>query len=198
MSTRTSTRMSTRPGTPRVPPLEQDHWDEQVQEIFRPMVGTGTVYNIFKTMAHHPDLFRRWLVFANHVLFKSTVPARERELVILRIGYLCRANYEWTQHVKIGLDAGMSKDEVRRIAQGPDAPGWSERDRLLLTATDELHADACISDATWQGLSAHYTTRQLMDIVFAIGQYNLVSMALNTLGVQLDPELDTALSLENV
>lgn len=190
--------MSTRLDTPRVPPLEKDEWDEQVQKIFRPMVGAGTVFNIFKTMAHHPDLFRRWLVFANHVLFKSTVPARERELVILRIGYLCQANYEWTQHVKIGLDAGMSKDEVRRIAQGPDAPEWSEQDRLLLKATDELHADAFVSDATWQGLSAYYNTQQLMDIVFAIGQYNLVSMALNTLGVQLDSELDTELSLENV
>ena len=88
-----------------------------------------------------------------------------------------QANYEWTQHVKIGLDAGMSKDEVRRIAQGPDAPEWSEQDRLLLKATDELHADAFVSDATWQGLSAYYNTQQLMDIVFAIGQYNLVSMA---------------------
>ena len=190
--------MSTRLDTPRVPPLEKENWDEQVQKIFRPMVGAGTVYNIFKTMAHHPDLFRRWLVFANHVLFKSTVPVRERELVILRIGYLCQANYEWTQHVKIGLDAGMSKDEVRRIAQGPDAPEWSEQDRLLLKATDELHADAFVSDATWQGLGAYYNTQQLMDIVFAIGQYNLVSMALNTLGVQLDSELDTELSLENV
>ena len=62
--------MSTRLDTPPCPALEKDDWDEQVQKIFRPMVGAGTVFNIFKTMAHHPDLFRRWLVFANHVLFK--------------------------------------------------------------------------------------------------------------------------------
>lgn len=190
--------MSTRLSTPRLEPLEKENWDEEVQKIFKPMVGAGTVFNIFKTMAHHPELFRRWLVFANHVLFKSTVAARERELVILRIGYLCQANYEWTQHVKIGLDAGMTKDEVRRIATGPDAPEWSEQDRLLLKATDELHSDAFMSDATWQGLSKYYNTQQMMDIVFAIGQYNLVSMALNTLGVQLDKELDTELSLDNV
>ena len=190
--------MSARLSTPRVEPLEKEDWDEEVQKIFKPMIGSGTVFNIFKTMAHHPELFRRWLVFANHVLFKSTVGARERELVILRIGYLCQANYEWTQHVKIGLDVGMTKDEVRRIAKGPDAPEWGEQDRLLMKATDELHADAFMSDDTWKGLSKYYNTQQMMDIVFAIGQYNLVSMALNTLGVQLDAELDTELSLENV
>ncbi len=190
--------MSTRLNTPRIPPLEKDAWDEQVQAILRPLVDAGTGYNIFTTLAHHPALLRRWLVFANHVLFKSTVPARERELVILRIGYLCQADYEWTQHVQIGLAAGLSKAEVRRIAQGPAAPEWGERDRLLLTATDELHADAFIRDPTWQGLCAYYTTPQLLDLVFAIGQYQLVSMVLNTLGVQLDPELDRELSLGQV
>ncbi len=72
------------------------------------------------------------------------------------------------------------------MARGADAPGWSELDRALLRATDELHRDAFISDTTWQALSAHLDTQQLMDLVFTVGQYNLVSMALNTLGVQLD------------
>ena len=71
----------------------------------------------------------------------------------------------------------------------PDAKGWSDADRLLLKATDELHADAHVSDATWKGLPKHFNTQQLMDIVFTIGQYNLVSMALNSFGVQADPGL---------
>jgi 4-carboxymuconolactone decarboxylase len=181
---------------PRVAPIDESKWDEKVKETLREIkVGQGEVPNIFKTLAHHPDLMRRWLVFGNHVLFKSTVPARERELVILRIGWLCEAEYEWAQHVRIGKQSGLTDDEVHRIKVGPTAKGWSERDVLLLKATDELHKDACISDTTWQGLSKHYNTQQLMDIVFAVGQYNLVSMALNTLGVQLDPGLTT--SFEN-
>ncbi len=182
--------------TPRVNPLERSEWSQSVQNTLREVkVGTGEVPNIFKTLAHHPDLMKRWLVFGNHVLFKSTVPARERELVILRIGWLCEAEYEWAQHVRIGQQTGLTDEEIHRIKIGHTAKGWSARDVLLLKATDELYKDACITDPTWAGLSEHYNTQQLMDLVFAIGQYNLVSMVLNTFGVQLDADLDT--SFEN-
>ena len=181
---------------PRVLPLPESEWNETVKNALRDVkVGQGAVPNIFRTLAHHPDLMRRWLVFGNHVLFKSTVPARERELVILRIGWLCEAEYEWAQHVRIGKEAGLNDEEIHRIKIGHSAKGWSPRDVLLLKATDELHKDACITDPTWAGLTQHYDTQQLMDIVFAIGQYNLVSMVLNTFGVQLDADLDT--SFEN-
>src|SRR5262249_19667426 len=119
------------------------------------------------------------------------LPARERELLILRIGWLCQAEYEWGQHVRIGLQSGLTDEEIHRIKAGPEATGWSERDQWLLKATDELHKDAHVSDATWQGLGKNYDTKQLIDMVFPVGQYNLVSMALNTLGVQLDEGLPT-------
>lgn len=85
-----------------------------------------------------------------------------------------------------GKQAGLSDEEIARIKVGPDAEGWDAFDASLLRAVDELHADAFISDATWSALSERYTTQQLMDVVFTVGQYNLVSMALNTFGVQLD------------
>ena len=176
---------------PRLAPLREDQWSDEVRQILKPMIEQGRVFNIFKTLAHHPNLMRRWLVFGNHVLFKSTLSARERELLILRIGWLCQAEYEWGQQVRIGREAGLTDEEIHRIKTGPDAGEWNEQDRLLLTATDELHADAHISDPTWQGLSKYYNTQQLMDVVFTVGQYNLVSMALNTLGVQLDEGLPT-------
>jgi alkylhydroperoxidase family enzyme len=172
---------------PRVPPRERaDMTDAELDFMAR---FDEPWFNIYKTLMHHPDLFRRWLVFANHVLAKSTLPPRERELVILRIGYLCRAGYEWGQHVLVGRRAGLTDDEIRRIKDGPGAKGWGELDRLLLTATDELHADAHVGEATWQGLVKYLSTQQLMDLVFTVGQYNLVSMALNTFGVQADPGL---------
>ncbi len=172
---------------PRVPPLPADQWDDTVKDIMSRF--DGEPLNIFKTMANHPELMKRWLVFANHILGKSTLPVRERELAILRIGYLCRSGYEWGQHVLIARRAKITDDEIRSIKVGPDAKGWSDADRLLLKATDELHADAHVSDATWKGLAKHFDTRQLMDIVFTVGQYNLVSMALNSFGVQADPGL---------
>jgi len=173
----------------RLEPQEADAWDEKVQEIMRPFVESDADYNIFKTLTHHPDLMRRWLVFANHILFKSTLPLRERELVILRTGYLCNAGYEWGQHVLVARKAGMSDEEILSAKSGPDTPGISDRDRLLMQATDELHSDCHISDATWSALEGHLDKQQLMDLVFTVGQYNLVSMVLNTLGVQLDEGL---------
>ena len=182
---------------PRIPALEADQWDADAQELMKPFTGgsdtqfadRSDILNIFKTLANHPDLTRRWLVFANHILGKSTLPVRERELIILRIGYLCQAGYEWGQHVLIARQAGMTDEEIRTAKSGPETPGLSDLDRLLLQATDELHADAHVSDATWQGLQAHLSTKQLMDVVFTIGQYNLVSMALNSFGVQPDEGL---------
>jgi alkylhydroperoxidase family enzyme len=174
---------------PRIEALEEDQWDDAARELMAPFLSQGRVFNIFKTMANHPDLARRWMVFANHILGKSTLGVRERELVILRIGYLCQAGYEWGQHVLIARQAGMSDEEIRSAKTGPDTPGLGELDRLLLKATDELHADAHVSDETWQGLGRHLSTQQLMDLVFTVGQYNLVSMALNSFGVQADEGL---------
>ena len=174
---------------PRIAPLEAEQWDETAQQLMQPLVNQGRIFNIFKTMSNHPDLARRWMVFANHILGKSTLSVRDRELVILRIGYLCQSGYEWGQHVQIAREAGMSDEEIRSCKTGPDTPGLSELDRMLLQATDELHTDAHVSDSTWEGLAKHYSTQQMMDLVFTVGQYNLVSMALNSFGVQLDEGL---------
>lgn len=173
---------------PRVPAIEMAEMDEQQHEIVE-RASFDQPINIHKTLAHHPKLLERWLVFAAHVLNKSTLPARERELVILRIGWLCGAEYEWAQHVIIGKKAGLTEEEIDRIQSGPDAEAWSDLDRALLRATDELKNDAFISDATWNELKKTYTDQQMMDLIFAVGNYNLVSMALNSLGVQLDPDM---------
>jgi len=181
---------------PRIKPLQKDEWSEEAKAVLAPMIsgegvngGHDEVFNIFKTLVNHPDLARRWLVFGNHILGKSTLPAREREILILRIGYLCQAGYEWGQHVVIGKRCGMSVADINACKTGPETEGLAEADRLLLLATDELHNDAHISDSTWTGLAAHFSTQQLMDLVFTVGQYNLVSMALNSFGVQLDDGL---------
>jgi len=171
--------------TPRVEALALEELDPELRARF----GDGPVLNIFRTLAHHPKLLKRWLVFGNHVLAKSTLSPRDRELLILRVGWLCRAEYEWAQHVVIGLRSGLSEEEIERIPAGPEAEGWQDFDRSLLRATDELHGDSFITEDTWTALCERYDTQQLMDLVFTVGQYQLVSMALNTLGVQLDPGL---------
>jgi 4-carboxymuconolactone decarboxylase len=175
---------------PRIAPVEKEYWTPEQKAILEPFERQKRLYNVFSTVANHPDLARDWLVFANHVLRKCTLPPRDREILILRIGWLCGAEYEWAQHTRIGKAVGLTDDDLKHIQQGPDAAGLSKNDRLLLKATDELHHDSFISDETWNALAQTYDTKQMMDLVFAVGQYNLVSMALNSFGVQLDPGLE--------
>ena len=168
---------------PRVKPLPFSEWDEELQKIWKR--GKGVI-NIQRTLAHHPKLLNRWRVFGNHVLLKSSLPSRDREILILRIGWLCGSEYEWGQHVEIGKKTGLTYEEILRIIEGPDAKGWDKFDSTLLRAVDELFYDSFIFDDTWNALAEKYNTHQLMDVVFTVGQYNLVSWALNTLGVQRD------------
>lgn len=179
---------------PRIEPLPESQWNDEQREIMAPLLsskqGPGeTASNIYATLLHHPKLMKRWLVFGNHVLFKSTLPARDRELAILRIGWLCRSGYEFCQHILIAKSCGVSDEEIEWVKTGPDAEGWSDRERYLIAAIDELHEDAFIQDSTYNGLKTHYGTEQIMDLVFAVGQYTLVSMVLNSFGVQLDADL---------
>lgn len=171
---------------PRVPPLPEAEWDDETRELLEPLRRDGQVYNIYTTLARHPKLLKRWLVFGGHVLGKSTLPPREREIVILRMGWLCRANYEWGHHVVIGRNAGLGEDDIKRIAIGPDAEGLDPFEARLLLAVDELHANTFIGDDVWHALGERYNTQQIMDFLFTAGQYKLVSMVLNSVGIQLE------------
>lgn len=173
---------------PRLVPLSEAEWSDEVREVLRSVAGGvwQSPPNIFTTLARHPKLLKRWLVFGSHILGKNTIAPRERELIILRVGWLCRSQYEWSQHVVIGRACGLTDDEITRVTQGPDAAGWNTLDAVLLTATDELCRDHIIGNATWDALRGLLDDKQLIDLVFTVGQYVMVSMALNTLGVALD------------
>ena len=171
---------------PRVSPLPESEWNDETRELMESLRRDGQIYNIFGTLARHPLLLKRWLVFGSHILSKSTLPAREREIAILRMGWLCRAEYEWGHHVAIGKNAGLSADDIERVAKGPDASGLDPFEATLIRAVDELHANSFIGDSTWRALAERYTTEQLMDLLFTAGQDKMVSMVLNSLGVQLE------------
>jgi 4-carboxymuconolactone decarboxylase len=176
---------------PRVAPLPFDHWaPEAVAASKGLLLHDGQPLNIFATLARYPALFKRWMVFATHVLAKNSLSPRDRELLILRAGWLCQAPYEWAQHVVIGKASDISDAEIQRITVGPDAPGWSSYDASLLRAADELHHESRISDSTWASLAGTLTEEQMFDVIFTVGQYTLVSYALNSCGVQLEPGLD--------
>lgn len=174
-------------------PLPPDERDERAQELLAG-VGLGRpdgeALNIFTTLVRHPRLFKRWMQFGGTLLMGGELPARDRELLILRTGWRTRSEYEWGQHVIIGKASGLTDEEIVRVTEGPDAPGWSTFDATLLRAADELHDDACISDATWAALCERYDEHQLIEVPMLVGQYHLVGFTLNSLGVERDPGVE--------
>ena len=167
---------------PRVQPLPDDQLPDHLIEMFQ----GRTVPNVFRVLATHNDLLRRWLRFGTHVLYRSSLERRDVELLILRTGWLCNAEYEFSQHTQIGLESGLTADEIARIVAGPADPGWSRRDSLLLQLVDELEWDLDLTDETWAALQQYLSAEQVIDCIFTVGQYHLAAMALRTLRVPAD------------
>ena len=177
---------SPRLAVPRVAPVGKEGRTSDQEK----MLASVPDDNVFKTMAHDPELFARWRELGGYLLNGSTLPPRDREIVILRMGWLCQAPYEWSQHARIAKAVvNMTDAEVHRIAEGSSARGWPDFERTLLRMVDEVHYDAQISDDSWQALRARYSLEQTIDALYTAAQYQLVSMVLNSLGVQLDPSL---------
>jgi len=182
---------------PRIEPVDLGRLDADQRAALEPFlstdggkVGGGKILNIFRTLAHAPKALTAFLGWGNYILSKrNALSPRDRELVILRTGYNCRSGYEWTQHKRIGLDCGLTDDEIARIKAGPDADGWSELDQAMLRATDELTGDHFVTDATWAAL-APLGDKGRMDLVMTVGQYTQVSMILNSFGVQVEDGWD--------
>jgi 4-carboxymuconolactone decarboxylase len=179
----------TEPARPlRIPPLPADERDERANELLAPIAVNGRNLNIFATLVRHPRLFNRWSAFGGTLLRRGELSGRARELLILRTAWHCRADYEWGQHVRIAGAAGVSDEEIARIVEGPDAPGWSPLDAALVRAADELHEDAYIADGTWSVLAEHLNERQLIEVCMVVGQYHLVAFTLNSLGVEREAD----------
>jgi alkylhydroperoxidase family enzyme len=145
----------------------------------------GNLPEIMRTMLRHPALFTQLANTGLQLLGHGALPGRDRELAILRIGWLCRAPYEWGEHVLIAKKYGVSSTEIEAITTGSTAPAWSDHDRAILRAAEELHADATISDATWATLAARYDDRQLIELPVVIGQYQAVAYYQNALRISL-------------
>ena len=187
---------------PRIPPLAPGAWPEAMKgalAALRPVNPRHPLpsrdpsrpkgLNALGTLAQHPELTTAFHTFNGHVLFGSTITPRQRELLVLRVATLRRAEYEWTQHVVLAADAGISAVEVERVVEGPDAAGWDPFEAALVRAVDELLADAEVSDATRTTLAEQLDTQQLMDVVFTVGAYEIVAMAFKSFGVELDADL---------
>ncbi|MDE2303031.1 MAG: carboxymuconolactone decarboxylase family protein [Sphingomonadales bacterium] len=179
----------------RIPKLPREEWTEDAIEAFsfwgEPNAREeGSKTNIMMVMANHPTMCHAWNVWGKHMLVTNTTPLRDRELVILRLGWRLRSEYEWHNHVGYALKLGMSLEEIAAVKQGPDAPNWNEHDRSVLAAVDELLDTNDLSDASWAALSAFYDRRQIMDFVLMVGHYAMTAWAINAFRMPLEAHAD--------
>jgi 4-carboxymuconolactone decarboxylase len=196
---------------PRIQPRPPSDWDAEVFDALAVMRRQGDseaaqgnepaaprVVNALAVLMRYPALAKAFLTFNRHLLFNSSLSDRIRELLILRIAWLRRAEYEWAQHVLLAQRAGLSKEEIEAVKKGQGSAVWAPFDAALLAAVDELHADALVTDTTWDALAAGLDQHQLMDLVFTVGAYDLLAMAFNTFGLELDPGLEGFEKLSSV
>ncbi|WP_103955004.1 carboxymuconolactone decarboxylase family protein [Nonomuraea solani] len=159
---------------PRVPPLPPDEWDDFIK---------ANPYNVFATLARHPVLYREWRRFGG-ALLNGTLPARDRELAILRTAHHCGSAYEWAHHTRLGLAAGLTEQEIESVRQA-DAL-WSVEDRLVLQVADDLHYAGDLTDATWAALCDRYDEVGRMELVMLVAHYAMLALVLRTLRVQIE------------
>ncbi len=175
----------------RIAPLPEEELSEDARAICREMrkafgiPENGVVPDSIRTMLRHPDLYQAQMAMGMFLAANGAIPARERELIVLRQAWLCGAPYEWGEHVMIGQRQGLTAEEIARVVDGPDASGWSARDRTILAAVDELMATVMLSDATWDALAENWNELQLMEFPILVGSYLATAMQQNALRMRL-------------
>lgn len=170
-------------------PLPAEEWDDRTRAALESVVpperrDPESAGNALATLARHPDLAARFLPFTSYLRAASTLPARLRELVILRVSHHHGCAYEWVHHLAIGKAAGLSDADIDAVRTGAAADAF---DRLVLTAVDEMHHGSQISPQTWDALGERLDERARMDLLFIAGGYGVLATALNTFGVQPEP-----------
>ena len=164
-------------------PLKPDNWPDELNEI-RSFLGSPL--NIHGMMAHHPELLQAWMPLRNHIVANSSLSGRQRELIILRTAHNCQADYEWQHHVERGLIAGLTIEEINRVAVGADAAGWQADETAILNAADDCHCNSCLTNKTVEQLQAHFSAQQQLDIIVTVGMYKTLAVIIKTWDVQME------------
>jgi 4-carboxymuconolactone decarboxylase len=180
----------------RLPSPDRSEWAEQRKAMFEgklepgdPAQEEGGPPNILWTVAHHPALLEPFLAYSATLALRGVLSRRDSEILAMRASWNCRSAFEWGHHAEFALSAGISEDEIARLAASAEAEGWSDRDRLLVRAADQLHDTKTIDDETWSSLSASFEAAALVEITFVVGHYTMLSMVANATAVPLERNL---------
>ena len=169
---------------PRIAPLAEP--GPEAAARLAAAFGDRQPLNIFATLAHAPKMLDAVLHMGGYLLSGKGIPPREREIVILRVGWRAGSVYEFGQHTVLGGQAGLTEEEIVRLTED-SLDGWDDADRLLVAMADDLDADDRVAGPTWDGLAERWNQTQLVELLVLAGFYRLVSGFLNSAGVELDP-----------
>ena len=150
--------------------------------------------NTLGTFAHHPELAQAYFTFNGHLLLATTLTERHRELIIMRVAAVRQSSYEWYQHLFVARDAGLTDEEVGRVAYGPASPLWSDLEAALLQSVDEMITDGGIGAATWEVLAGELDTRQILDVIFTAGGYDILARMFKSLELTMDDDIPELMS----
>ncbi|AMO70604.1 carboxymuconolactone decarboxylase family protein [Sphingorhabdus sp. M41] len=180
---------------PRINHVPREEWTDDTREVFafwgEPNAWEeGSKTNIMNVMGNHPDLGKAYNIWGKHLLMGNTLSSRILEIIILRVAVKAKSAYEWHNHVGYGMNAGLSLEEIEAIRDYPEGGEWSEVEKAVLDAVEELTSGGNLSDRTWDVLASHFDTKQMMDLVFTIGHYVMTSWALSAFGVEIEGGAD--------
>lgn len=178
------------PRLPVLPPEERTARQRQLLDEMSMVVVDGVRKPredkaALEILIRHAELYKAHMDVARRYLSDCEMHIRDRELAILRIGWLSQAPFEWGSHVKIAKRNGITSEEIARVIEGSSAPGWSKRDRAILRAVEQLHFDSMIGDDTWSDLQEFYNDKKLIELVILAGQYKTVAYYQNSLRLPL-------------
>ncbi|WP_045875721.1 carboxymuconolactone decarboxylase family protein [Pseudofrankia sp. DC12] len=189
----------------RIEPLPLKQWPKEMRQVLAALEPPGTparlspegrskALNTLGVFAYHTTLSQAFFTFNGHILSTSTLTGRQRELIVLRVAAQRQAGYEWLQHTFIARDAGLSDEEIQRIALGPDAPLWDPLDAAMLRAVDELVGDGKIGDETWAVLVKELEVKQILDVIFTVGAYETLAYMIRSFDIEIDDDMREAVA----
>ena len=177
------------PSTPRVPPVPESQWDDAQKALVAKYSPSGRADNALKTLLNLTPLVDGLMTYTNYLLNESSLPPRQREMLVLRAAWLGGSQVLWSTHAPAARAAGLSAAEVRRIAQGPDTAGWDPFEATLLRLADQLYRNSSVTNSTWDALNAKFSLFNVMDAVETVNHFVVLSMIYNSFGVQPDADL---------
>jgi len=178
----------------RIANLPQERWTPEVEALFPIMLPPGSTakgsdFNSILLLAHHPALAAPWLEFNAKVARGFTISARQREIAILRVAWRRGSSYEWIQHMLSAARAGLTIADFEALQSLDAGSKWSDLEALVVRATDEVCLDGGVAPSTLTALNEHFSTEQVMELLFVIGCYIALAAILNTAGAVIEPQM---------